>query len=187
MPYVAGVRDWARKRIGCMLQTLLLWPLLAGAPVSAKSIPDLRLRDLNGVPQKLSSLRGHIAVVNFWATWCAPCREELPRLSRLSDAYAANGVVFLAVSLDEKKTGGEIGRAISQYQLHMPVWTGANADTLDQFKMGNVLPATLIVDENGIVLRRIQGEARDADIRSLLDWALGGRHGPAPELLVRRY
>ncbi len=165
----------------------LLAPAFAFSAAGPKPLPDLHLRDLGGEARTLSSLRGHLAVVNFWATWCSPCREELPRLSRLSQAYAGNGVTFVAVSLDEKKSRGDIPGAVSQAHLHFPVWTGASLDTLEQLKLGNVVPATVIVDETGAPICRIEGEAQDTDIRTALDWALGGRHGPPPPAVVRRY
>ena len=157
---------------------------------SAKRLPDLEFKDLAGHPQKLSSLRGSIAVLSFWATWCAPCREELPRLSKLNQEYAPRGVRFLAISADEPKNRSRIEPFLHQQNIALDVWLGANSDVLDRVGLGNILPGTLILDQSGEVIGRIMGEAQESDIRSRLDWLLSknsDRSGPPPNPITRRY
>ncbi|HEX4155562.1 MAG TPA: TlpA disulfide reductase family protein [Acidobacteriaceae bacterium] len=154
---------------------------------SAKPVPDLKFHDLAGHTQRLSSLRGSITVVNFWAMWCAPCREELPRLSALSQQYAAKGVRFLAISADASKDRPKIEPLLKQQNLTLDVWTGADIDTLDRLGLGNVLPATIILDKDGTPIGRILGEARDADISAYLDWLLSNRSTPRPPSPLKRY
>jgi thiol-disulfide isomerase/thioredoxin len=153
----------------------------------AKSAPNLEMKDLSGKTTEVSALRGSIAVINFWATWCVPCREELPLLSKLNDEYAAKHVRFIAASADEPKNRGALDRFVSEHQLGMEIWVGANLDMLERAGLGNELPATLIVDEQGQVVARVLGETREDDIRRPLNWLLGGRNGPAPEAVVKHY
>jgi thiol-disulfide isomerase/thioredoxin len=170
-----------------LLATVLIAIGTTATSAPAKRLPNLVFQDLAGHPQKLSSLRGSIAVLSFWATWCAPCREELPRLAKLSQEYAAQGVRFLAISVDEPKDRLKIEPFLHQQNLTLDVWLGADRDALDRFGLGNVVPATLILDPEGEVTGRILGEAQEPDLRRPLDWLLHGRQGPAPAALTKRY
>ncbi|WP_348267085.1 TlpA disulfide reductase family protein [Edaphobacter paludis] len=153
----------------------------------AKSVPSLVLKDTAGHSQKLSGLHGQIVVLSFWATWCAPCREELPRLSKLSEEFAGRNVHFVAVSIDDAKDRGKIEPYLMKQDIHLDVWVGGSAELLGRFGMGDIVPGTLILDEQGQVITRIMGEAKDEDIRSRLDWLLNGRQDPAPEQMLKRY
>jgi thiol-disulfide isomerase/thioredoxin len=160
---------------------------LAVLPLHAKRAPGLDLKDLNGHAQKLSSLRGQIVVLNFWATWCAPCREELPRLSQLAQSYAAKNVHFVAVSIDESRDRAKIQPTLQQENVSLETWVGATTDTMSAFGLGDIVPGTVIVDEKGEIIARIMGEARDEDVRGPLDWLLNGRSGTAPASITKRY
>ena len=153
----------------------------------AKPIPDLKFRDLAGHTQRLDSLRGSITVISFWATWCAPCREELPRLSQLKRQYADSGIRFLAISIDEPKDRAKVEPFLQRQNVALEVWVGADTDSLGRLGLGNIVPGTLIIDENGDVVGRIMGEARDSDVIGYLDWLIHKRQGPVPEPLVKRY
>ena len=154
---------------------------------AAKHAPNLQLKDLDGKTAKIADLRGSISVVNFWATWCGPCREELPMLSKLSRDYAGKGVRFIAVSVDESKDRSQVDRFVSENKPAMDVWVGANLYMLDRADLGNVLPATMILDADGDVVTRVLGEAREAEVRSVLDWLVDGRKGTAPKPVYKHY
>ena len=140
---------------------------------------------LDGSTHALGELRGHASVVNFWATWCGPCKEEMPRLQRLADRYTAQGVTFVAISLDGPETQGKIRPLIAKRGLRLPVWTGATEETLASLELGVLVPATLVLDAEGTVIGRIEGEARDKDVESRLDWLLGGRQGKPPKMVQK--
>jgi thiol-disulfide isomerase/thioredoxin len=154
---------------------------------SGKRVHDLELRDLSGHTQKLSSLRGQIVVLNFWATWCGPCREELPLLARLSRQYADRKVKFLAVSIDEGKTRAQVQPYLDREHIALEVWLGGGSELLDRYNMGEIVPATLILDGEGEAISRIQGEAHEEDLRTRLDWLLNGRVGSVPATVLKRY
>lgn len=156
-------------------------------PAHARRAPNLTLKDLAGNTHKVAELRGSIVVLNFWATWCVPCREELPLLSHLSQEYAAKHVRFIAVSADEAKNRARVDQLLSTNKPGMDVWMGADLDMLQRAGLGNELPATLILDENGEAVARILGEAREEDVRGAVDWLLNGRKGDPPAPLTRRY
>src|ERR1700722_4662408 len=89
------------------------------AAALAESAPKLSLKDLSGHTQKLSALRGRIVVLNFWATWCEPCQEELPRLSKLSQSYLAKNVQFVAVSIDAPKDAEKIEPLLRRLNVNL--------------------------------------------------------------------
>jgi thiol-disulfide isomerase/thioredoxin len=152
----------------------------------AKPVPDIKFQDLNGHAQKFSDLRGSITVISFWATWCGPCKEELPRLTVLKQHYTDKGVRFIAISADEPKTRARIEPYIQQQGITLEVWTGADIGTLDRLNLSNILPATIVLDRDGTPIGRISGEARDADVTGYLDWLLSDRSTPPPPPLVKR-
>jgi thiol-disulfide isomerase/thioredoxin len=157
----------------------------AGPKNEAAAGSATEYRGMDGVVHTLAELKGHAAVVNLWATWCNPCREEMPRLQKLADSYATKGVTFIAISLDEKETQGKIETTLKKRGFRIPVWTGGSEKTLQELGLGTLVPATLILDENGIVIGKIEGEARGKDVATRLDWLLNGRQGKQPKLVQK--
>lgn len=164
-------------------------------PLSAKRAPDPGFKALDGGGRKLSALRGRVVVVNFWATWCGPCQEELPRLARIAESYAGKPVSFVTISIDAPKDRAKIPGVLarlhvqddSQTEAHTESWIGGDTDMLERFGLGEIVPGTAILDAKGEVVARIMGEAREEDIRRAVDWLLNGNSGPAPPALTRRY
>jgi len=170
------------------IPTLIALLVFSVAPqAQAKRAPNLELKDQAGTTHRVADLRGSIVVLNFWATWCGPCREELPMLSVLSREYAGKNVRFIAVSANEAKDRGKIDEFLRHNPLTMDVWLGADLDMLERAGLGNVLPATLILDAQGDVIARVMGQAHPEDIKVPLDWILGGRTGPPPAPATKRY
>ena len=173
-------------RILTMLLICCLVPV-----AQAKRAPNLEFKNLAGNSQKISDLRGSITVINFWATWCGPCLEELPLLSKLTHEYAEKKVRFIAISADEApdkpKNRAKIDEFLNHQKPAMEVWLGADLDMLDRLGLGNVLPATVILDEQGEVIAKVMGEAHEEDIKVPLEWLLNGRNGPAPTAVTKRY
>ena len=171
------------RRIGC----LLLLCLLASVPLEARPAPDPSLKTLDGQSHKLSTFRGKIVVVNFWAAWCAPCQEELPRLSRIAASYAGKPVEFVLISIDQPRDRPKIPEVLGRLHVPEESWIGGDTDLMGRFGLGDIVPGTAILDEQGEVVARIMGEAREDDVRRAVDWLLGGRSGPPAPELTRRY
>jgi len=167
--------------------TVLALCCWVAAPALARSAPDPSYKTLDGQTRKLSSLRGKIVVVNFWATWCVPCQDELPRLSKLAASYADKPVAFVLISIDEPKDRSKVPAALERLHVTQESWVGGNTDIMGEFGLGDIVPGTVILDDRGQVVARIMGEAREEDVRTPVDWLLGGKTGTAPSALTKRY
>ena len=176
----------ARSTCSVSLAAFLL-VLLFGVTSPAKNVRKLTLRDLDGNKARLSEYQGRIVVLNFWATWCGPCKEEIPRLAHMAEQYANHDVAFILASIDEQNKLPAVRDYVSQQRVTLPVWTGASVDLLEELSGINIVPATLVIDQRGEIVRAINGEARESDLKEALDWLLNGREGPPPPLHVKRY
>ena len=110
--------------------------------------PEFSLPSLKGATVALSSLKGKVVLIDFWAQWCEPCKKELPQLDRLSKEYAGKGVVIVAVNIDKQRENAE--RMVKQLGVSLPVLldpAGSVAGTYDLPKM----PTSFVVDKKGIV------------------------------------
>jgi thiol-disulfide isomerase/thioredoxin len=123
---------------------ILLASLIPLSKVCAKDPPkaELSLKDSDGKRVQLRDLRGKIVVLNFWATWCGPCREEMPMLVEAEKEYGTRGIVFVGASLDDDKTRGKVTGFVHDRGVDFPIWVGATVDDLDRLDMGPAVPAT---------------------------------------------
>jgi thiol-disulfide isomerase/thioredoxin len=165
--------------------TVLIVLLSSGFAV--KSVRRLSLRDLEGNKVRLSDYQGQIVVLNFWATWCGPCKEELPRLEQISEEYGGQKVAFLLASIDDQKKLPVVRNYVTQQKITLPVLVGASTDLLNDLSGTYVVPATLIVDQDGQIVRTINGEAHVEDIKEAVGWLLSGKNGSASADRVKRY
>lgn len=165
----------------------VLLVLFSSSFLNAKNVKKLVLRNLDGTKVRLADYQGRIVVLNFWATWCGPCKEEIPRLGEIAGQYANRNVAFLLASIDEKKKEAAVRDYVSANELKLPVFTGASVDLLEQLAGVNIVPATLVIDEKGEIVRAINGEARQQDVKEAVDWLLSGRRGDPPSQRVKRY
>jgi thiol-disulfide isomerase/thioredoxin len=151
----------------------------------AGGLAELKLTDLQGAVHSLAEFRGKIVVLNFWATWCFPCREEMPMLNKLALRYSEKDVVILAASLDDVELQTKIPRFLEKKKVTLSIYTGATPATLKALNLGDSIPATLILDRDGSAAFRILGEASRNDITKRLDWLLSDRSGKEPKPLQR--
>ncbi|HEY2859280.1 MAG TPA: TlpA disulfide reductase family protein [Terracidiphilus sp.] len=156
-------------------------------PVFAKRAPDPGFKSLDGQTRKLSSLRGQVVVVNFWATWCGPCQEELPRLEKIAQSYAGKPVTFVRISIDKPKDREKIPGVLQRLNVAPDSWTGGDTDMLADFGLGEIVPGTAVLDEHGEIVARIMGEAREEDVKTAVDWLLHGKTGAPPPGVTKRY
>ncbi|MEO6835783.1 MAG: TlpA disulfide reductase family protein [Candidatus Tumulicola sp.] len=133
---------------------------LAGEPA-----PAFPLRDDLGAPASLAQLRGKVVVMNLWASWCPPCRAEMPELQRLADAYGKRGVAVVGVNQGES---AERARAFAQaLHIRFPIWID------DRQQYGRVytalgLPTTVVIGRDGIVIRGFDGALTFEQMRAAI-------------------
>jgi thiol-disulfide isomerase/thioredoxin len=147
---------------------------------------ELNLKSMDGQHVRLSDYRGKVVVLNFWATWCAPCAAEIPMLVQAEKYYNPKGVVFIAASVDDRKSKKSVPNFVNRYSVGFPVWLDATTRDLSRLGMGAAVPATLFLDRQGRIAASVEGQMREGDLRERLDWLLGGRSGPPPPAALRR-
>ena len=130
---------------------------------------ELKLRDLSGVEQSLASLKGRLVILNFWATYCIPCKAEMPDLAAIQNDYAALGVQVVGASTDEVQDRGKVLQFIKETKINFPVWMGATTAEMIRFGLGGALPGTVIIGKDGRVAKVISGVVNQADLRKQID------------------
>ena len=125
--------------------------------VEGKPAPDFILNDLSGKPVQLSSLKGKVVLVNFWATWCPPCREEIPSMVKLNQLMQGKNFQMLAVSIDE---GGKdaVQDFFKQGGVTLPALLDTDGTTARLYGTTGV-PETFVVDTKGMIRQKVIGAA----------------------------
>jgi cytochrome c biogenesis protein CcmG/thiol:disulfide interchange protein DsbE len=133
------------------MQSAKYEPLTVG-----KAAPDFQLPDLNDKEVRLSDYRGKVVFLNFWATWCKPCREEMPSMEVLYKNFEKDGLVILAVSIDRVTTKKEIPPFVKSLNLTFPVLVDSWGQTDKRYKLMGV-PETYIIDREGTLREKVIG------------------------------
>jgi cytochrome c biogenesis protein CcmG/thiol:disulfide interchange protein DsbE len=115
---------------------------------SDKSAPDFTLTDLSGNSISLSDFKGKVIFVNFWATWCPPCRQEIPDFIEFYKENKDSGAVILGVSVD--KSTNEVRDFVEEYKINYPIVMATN-EMVKDYKPGRYIPTTIIVDTDGMI------------------------------------
>jgi len=127
-----------------------------------------RLDGSNGKPQAIAQWQGKTLVVNFWATWCPPCREEMPAFSRLQSKYSGKGVQFVGIALD---TADNVSRFSQQQTVSYPLLIGGTPGTELSRQLGNTslaLPYTVVLGPAGDVRLARLGRVAEHELDALL-------------------
>ncbi|MGC8837925.1 MAG: TlpA family protein disulfide reductase [Anaerolineae bacterium] len=132
------------------------------APVVGAQAPDFVLWDLKGNEVSLGRLRGHPVVLNFWATWCPPCREEMPELAAAYEAYRERGVLFVGINFLED--ADRVREYVEWMEVPFPVALDVTGEVVSSYQV-RALPSTFFIDREGTVVRRYTGPLT----RDLLD------------------
>ena len=142
------------------------------APISPGALaPDFTLRTLDGPNLRLQEQRGRVVLVNFWATWCGPCRQEMPHLSKLYDKYRSSGFVLLGVNVDDD-TKNAVDLA-GKLGLKFPVSLDSDKKVSRLYDL-SAMPSTVLIDREGRVRYVHRGykdgfeDTYDQQIRGLL-------------------
>lgn len=120
-----------------------------------RSAPEITVNSLKNVPLKLSGLKGRVVLLNFWATWCPPCRSEIPSMMKLNSAMAGKPFQMVAVSIDE---GGvpEIESFFKASGFSLPTYTDPSGVAQKTYGITGV-PESFVIDKNGILVKKVIG------------------------------
>jgi thiol-disulfide isomerase/thioredoxin len=132
---------------------ILLFPALV-MPQSAKA-PQLTLRDINGRELRLSDYKGKVILINFWATWCPPCRAEIPELIKLQRKYQNEGLQIVGITYPPEELS-EVKRFAQILKINYPIAIGTKANR-ELFSTSETLPLTVVIDRNGSVTEVVEG------------------------------
>jgi peroxiredoxin len=139
------------------------------SPEVGKKAPDIELTDINGKTIKLSSLKGKVVLIDFWASWCGPCRKENPYTVEIYNAYKDKGFTVFSVSIDQSKE--KWIKAVEKDELVWPYhvidpkgWYGKAATTYNV----EAIPATFLVDKDGtIVATNLRGAELEKTLKKM--------------------
>lgn len=138
------------------------------APVGPGALaPEYSAVDLDGTPVSISQLSGEVVLLNIWATWCPPCREEMPSMQRLYDRLGPEGLRVVAVSIDAPlfetdavgRTGGDVAAFVEEYGLTFDVWLDPSGGIQRTYRTTGV-PESFVIDRGGRIIRKVAGSAR---------------------------
>jgi len=165
----------ARIRWTVRLLTLATLAVISGAvgaaTTAASGAPDFTLPSIDGPNLRLQEQRGQVVMINFWATWCGPCRVEMPHLARLYDKYRGSGFTVLAVNIDEDPY--KAASLAKQLGMRFPVLLDKEKKVSRLYGL-STMPSTILVDREGRVRYVHRGyrdgyeETYDRQIRELL-------------------
>lgn len=126
------------------------------APQQGFLAPDFELKTLEGETVKLSDLRGQAVLVNLWATWCPPCRAEMPALEKVYNEYKDQGFVVLAVNMTYQDTFANIDPFVDEYGLTFPILLDETASVGPAYQLRS-LPSSYFIDREGIIREVVIG------------------------------
>lgn len=143
-------------------------PKRSETPEPEKPAADFSLPDLQGKPVSLADYKGQVVLLDFWATWCGPCLEELPDLKRLYENYKSRGFALLAVSMDEEP--GDVSPFVKENGVTYPVLL-SSGETPEGYRFPGI-PAAFLISPEGRIVQRYLGQQSygelAADVEKLL-------------------
>ena len=164
---------FAAVGIGAAAAGALIGTFAGRSGRGAEELLDARFVDLEGASRRVLDWRGHILLCNFWATWCAPCREEVPLLVAAKQQYSSRGFEVLGIGIDN---GDKIGEFAAKYRVNYPMLV-AGPEALDLMRaLGNAagaLPYSVLLDRSGRIHATRLGAFRREELGGILSGLLG--------------
>jgi thiol-disulfide isomerase/thioredoxin len=151
-------------RTSCLLLVLSLGllPAARAKPVPPVAAPQWTLKDVNGKPVPFSQFKGKVVIVDFWATWCPPCRTEIPGYVALQKKYADDGLVFVGISVDGDDAIQAVKDFVKQFNINYLI-VMADDKIQDSFGVNQGYPTTFIIDRDGQIRNKKVGREPTAN------------------------
>ncbi len=142
------------------------------APRAGLLAPDFELQTLDGASIRLSDLRGQPVIVNVWASWCPPCKREMPAFQRVYQEYESRGLVILAVDAIQQDNLEDVRLFVSNNALTFPILLDERSEVLSLYQI-SAFPSTFFVDPQGVIRKVVIGAVSEPLLRSQVDEMLG--------------
>ncbi len=161
------LKDWGLALI-IVVGVLFVWNLMQpGAPdLAGDAAPDFTLSDLQGQEYTLSEQQGKVVVINFWATWCGPCRQEIPAFAKFHEEHPE--IQMYGVSVDDKMSAARLEAAAKRLGINYTVLHDKRSLASRAYQV-TVLPTTFVIGEDGQVLRAHAGPLSLARLETLVN------------------
>lgn len=137
----------------------LFGALFGASPAWATAATDFTLRDVDGQSVSLSALRGKVVLISFWATWCGPCKEEMPHLQRMYEQHKEEGLVVLSISIDDARSASQVKPFIKRSGYTFPVLLDRESTVIGTYNPAKTVPFTMIIGRDFEVAEVHQGYA----------------------------
>lgn len=136
--------------------------------------PDFTLKDIDGLPRRVDEWDGHPLIINFWASWCLPCRREIPEFIALQTRHEADGLRIVGIAVDERETVKTYAEGLG-IEFNYPILVGTEAAIEVARHYGNemgILPYTVAIDRDGRIVQVQFGEFPRKDLEALIEHLL---------------
>ncbi len=120
-----------------------------------KQAPDFTLQDINGVSHKLSDYRGKVVMLNFWATWCPPCRKEIPEFAELQQEYGPAGIQFVGIAMDDEGLS-TVKPWLTTHPVSYPILI-PDGKVAGDYGVNSSIPVTFVIDKDGMIQSNFVG------------------------------
>ncbi len=158
-------KDWRIILTITIMSLLVFFSKIGLSKQNYEVAPDFKIEDLDGKIHTLNDYRGKILLINFWATWCPPCRAEIPDFIEVYEAEKNNGLAILGLSVDDLSTN-ELQTFVRRFKINYPVAL-ATQEIIRQFRPGQYIPTTIFIDKKGQIRHKHVGLL---DKKTLLDY-----------------
>lgn len=148
-----------RLAIAALIALLSVTHAVQAGEAPRAAAPAVALKGLDGKQVTLAEQKGKVVLLSFWATWCGPCQQELPKIQALASKYADKGLVVLTVSVDDASTVAQVRATARKHRLSVPVLLDPDNTAIAAFNPRGDVPFTVIVDRNGNVAEKHGGYA----------------------------
>jgi len=152
--------QWKVGRLARWLLAAALVLLLNPAQTvqaGGSTAPDFTLRDINGTAVTLSALKGQVVLINFWATWCGPCKQEMPHLNKIEQELGPQGFRVLSISTDDARTGSKVKAYVKSRGYGFTVLLDTDTTVVSQYNPSKSLPYSVLLNRSGKIAKVFQG------------------------------